>query len=58
MKNNNECIREILKKVEMIPFGEELKVSKLAEMLPNFNIDDILAMVSLLNREAMENTPR
>ena len=51
MKTNNECIREILKKVEMIPCGESIVVSKLAEELSEFTIEDILAMVTLLNRE-------
>ncbi len=51
MKNNCECIREILKKVETISYDETLSVAKLAEMLPEFKIEDILTMVSLLNRE-------
>jgi len=51
MKTNNECIREILKKVELISYDETLPISKLAEMLPEFSIEDILSMVSLLNRE-------
>lgn len=51
MKTNNELIREILKIVELIPCGEVITVSKLAEMLNDYSIEDILSMVSLLNRE-------
>ena len=51
MKNNNECIREVLKRVEMIPFGESLSITKLAEEMPEYSIDDILAMATVLNRE-------
>ena len=51
MRTNNECIRAILKKIEMISYNEVLTVSKLSEMLPEFSIEDVIAMVSLLNRE-------
>ena len=51
MKTNNELIRENIKKMEMIPYGELLSVEKLIEMLPNYGVEEILAMVSLLNRE-------
>ncbi len=51
MKTNNELVRKILKKVEMISYDETLSVSKLAEMLPEYSIEDVLSMVSLLNRE-------
>ena len=51
MKNNVECMRDILKIVETIPCGESLCVSKLAEMIPNYTIEDVLAMTTILNRE-------
>ena len=51
MKTNNECIREILKRVEMIPCGESISVEKMKEELNDYTIDEVLAMVTLLNRE-------
>ena len=51
MKTNNDCIREILKVIETIPSGDSMMVSKIAEVLPEYDIETIVAMVSLLNRE-------
>lgn len=51
MKTNNDCIREILRKIELIPCGEVITVSELAEELPEFNIEEVISMITLLNRE-------
>ena len=50
MKTNNELIRELLKKAELIPNGESISITKLEEEMPEY-ADDILAMITLLNRE-------
>ena len=51
MKTNSDLIREILKQAELIPFGDYITIADLAEKMPEYTIEDILAMVTLLNRE-------
>ena len=51
MKTNNECIRDILKQIELIPCGETITVNKLAEIMNDYSIEDVISMVTLLNRE-------
>ncbi len=51
MKINNNCARKILLEVEKIPFGETLTVSQLQEKMSDFSIEDVLAIVTLFNRE-------
>ena len=51
MKINNECARKILIEIEKIPYGETLVVWKLQEAMPEFAIEDILAIVTAFNRE-------
>ena len=51
MKINNECARKILFEVESIPFGETITVAKLQERISEFSIEDVLAIVTLFNKE-------
>lgn len=51
MKINNDCAREILIEVEKIPYGETLSVAKLHEKISKFAIEEVLAIVTLFNRE-------
>ncbi len=51
MRINNECTRDVLKKIEEIPFGETLTVAKLQEELNKYTIEDIIFTVTFLNRE-------
>jgi len=51
MKINNNCARMILKEVEKIPFGDTITVSKLHEKISDFQIEDILNIVTLFNRD-------
>ena len=51
MKINNNCARKILLEVEKIPFGETLTVTQLQEKMSDFSIEDVLAIVTLFNRE-------
>ena len=51
MKINNNCARKILLEVEKIPFGETLTVTQLQEKISDFSIEDVLAIVTLFNRE-------
>ena len=51
MKISNECARKILIEIEKIPYGETLVVWKLQEAMPEFAIEDILAIVTAFNRE-------
>lgn len=51
MKINNECARKILIEVEKIPFGETLAVWKLQEKMSEFSMEDVLAIVTIFNRE-------
>jgi hypothetical protein len=51
MRINNECTRDVLKRIEEIPFGETLTVAKLQEDLNKYTIEDIIFTVTFLNRE-------
>ncbi len=51
MKINNECARKILFEVENIPYGETITVAKLQERISEFSIEDVLAIVTLFNKE-------
>ena len=51
MKTNNECIREILKKIEKISYKDVITVDSLVEMIKEFSKEDVIATVNLLNRE-------
>ena len=51
MKINNNCARKILLEVEKIPFGATLTVTQLQEKISDFSIEDVLAIVTLFNRE-------
>ncbi len=51
MKFNNECVRDILKEVELIPYGKTITVEELHEKLPMYTMEDFLSMVAILNRE-------
>ncbi len=51
MRINNECTRDVLKRIEKIPFGETLTVAKLQEELNKYTIEDIIFTVTFLNRE-------
>lgn len=51
MKINNECARKILFEVENIPYGETITVAKLQEKMSEFSIEDVLAIVTLFNKE-------
>ena len=51
MKINNECARKILFEVESIPYGETITVAKLQEKMSEFSIEDVLAIVTLFNKE-------
>lgn len=51
MKLNNHCARKILLELEKIPYGETLTVAQLQEKISEFCINDVLAIVTLFNRE-------
>jgi len=51
LKINNECARKILFEVENIPYGETITVAKLQERISEFSIEDVLAIVTLFNKE-------
>ena len=51
MKINNECARKILFEIESIPYGETITVAKLQERISEFSIEDVLAIVTLFNKE-------
>ena len=51
MKINNDCARKVLIEVEKIPFGETLTVAKLQENISEFSIEDVLNIVTLLNKD-------
>lgn len=51
MKTNKECGRRILQEVEKIEYGETISVSKLQELMGEYTIEDVLSMVTLLNKE-------
>ncbi len=51
MKINNNCARKVLKEVEKINFGETITVAKLQELMNDFSIEDVLNVVTILNRE-------
>ena len=51
MKYNNENVRKILMKIEETPYGEKLTVAKLQEKLPDCSIEEVIAIVTMLNRE-------
>ena len=51
MKINNGCARKILIEVEKIPYGETISVAKLYEKISDFKIEEVLAIVTLFNRE-------
>ena len=51
MKFNNDCVRDILINVEKIPYTETMTIEKLCSILSKYSPEDVLAMVSILNRE-------
>lgn len=51
MKINNNCARKILLEVENIPNGETLTVENLQKKIPTFTIEEVLSIVTLLNKE-------
>lgn len=51
MKIKNDCARKILIEIEKIPFGETLTVSSLQEKIQDFSIEDVLAIITLFNKE-------
>ena len=51
MKVNSECAKKVLLKIEELPFGEVITVNKLQEMISEYNIEEIITMVTMLNRE-------
>ena len=51
MKFNNDCVRDILINVEKIPYGETITIEKLCEVLSKYSSEEVLSMVSILNRE-------
>ena len=51
MRINNECVRDSLKMIEKIPFGETLTIAKLHEDLKNYSIEEIVNTITILNRE-------
>ena len=51
MKINNDCARKILIEVEKIPYGETISVAKLHEKISDFKIEEVLAIVTLFNRD-------
>lgn len=51
IKINNDCARKILIEVEKIPYGETISVAKLHEKISDFKIEEVLAIVTLFNRE-------
>ena len=51
MKTSNDCARKILLEVEKVPYGETLTVGKLHENISEFSIEDVLTLVTMLNRE-------
>ena len=51
MKINNECARKILLEVEKIPFGENISVVKLHEKLNEFELEDMLNIITIFNKE-------
>lgn len=51
MKMNSKCARAVLLQTEKIPFGETITVAKLHESIPEYAIEDVLHVVTLLNRE-------
>lgn len=51
MKTNNECIRKILQIVETIPCKASMTVLELHEKIPEYSIEEVIAMVTILNRE-------
>jgi len=51
LKINNECARKILFEIESIPYGETITVAKLQERISEFSIEDVLAIVTLFNKE-------
>lgn len=50
LKINNNCARKILLEVEKIPYGETLTVAQLQEKIPEFTIEEVLAIVTIFNR--------
>lgn len=51
MKINNDCARKVLCEVENIPYGETLTVAKLQEKISEFSVEDVVAIVTLFNKE-------
>lgn len=51
MRINNECVRDSLKKIENIPFGETLTIAKLHEELKIYSIEEVVNTITILNRE-------
>ena len=50
MKLNSKCARKVLLETEKIPFGETITVAKLHENISEYNIEDVLHIVTLFNR--------
>ena len=51
MKLNNECARKVLLEVEKLDYGETIPVAKLQEKIPEFTIEEVLNIVTHLNRD-------
>ena len=51
MRVNNECTRDVLKKIEEIPFGETITIAKIHEELNKYSIEDVINTITILNRE-------
>ena len=51
MRINNECVRKILIEIEKMPYGNVITVQELQEKIPEYNIDEVIATVTMLNRE-------
>ena len=51
MKLKNECAREVLLNIEKLPYGEVITVEKLHEKIGQFDIEDVLTIVTAFNKE-------
>lgn len=50
MKLNNDCARKILLEIENIAYGETMTIEKLQTRIPEFSIDEVLAIVTTFNK--------
>ena len=51
MKVNNECVRKILMEIENLPYGKTITVSELQLLISECSIEEVISMVTMLNRE-------